>query len=572
VGTYTITVTNSNAHADTSGLITVTDTLPLGLTATGIDGTGWGCDLGTLTCTRSEVLPAGSSFPETITVTVKVAADAAASVTNTVTVSGGGQVNLSNDSDPDSTIIDPTTDLEITNVTLDPPLPAPDQDFVATVTVQNWGRKDSDSIVPVYAFIDPDTDPAHGLWPLPSGWIEDQYSSVSHSDSVTDTGINAESSVTKTINIGGLSAGVHKIYFYADPNFINDESNEENNVFGPISINIKSSFEVLGIWTTALNYDEGWRVNMHPRMLGDVNGDDKDDLVGFGYAGVFVGLANSAGTGFDTPTMWTTALNYDEGWRVDMHPRMLGDVNGDGKDDLVGFGYAGVFVGLANSAGTGFNAPSMWTNAFNYNEGWRVDMHPRMLGDVNGDGKDDLVGIGYAGTFVALANSAGTGFNAPSMWTSAFSYEIGWRVDKHPRMLGDANRDGRDDLIGFGDDGVYVALANSTGSGFDAPSMWTSAFNYSEGWRVDMHPRTVGDVNGDGRIDLIGIGYAGTFVALANSTGDGFVVDGMWTVALNYNEGWRVDMHPRMIGDVTGDGAADLVGIGYAGVFVIRAK
>ncbi len=87
-----------------------------------------------------------------------------------------------------------------------------------------------------------------------------------------------------------------------------------------------------------------------------------------------------------------------------------------------------------------------------------------------------------------------------------------------------------------------------------------------------MHPRTVADVNGDGKIDLIGIGYAGAFVALANPAGTSFVVDGMWTEALNYNEGWRVDMHPRMLGDVNGDGSADLVGIGYAGVFVIRAQ
>jgi subtilisin-like proprotein convertase family protein len=329
-------------------------------------------------------------------------------------------------------------------------------------------------------------------------------------------------------------------------------------------------FVVDGMWTTALNYDEGWRVDMHPRMLGDVNGDGKDDLVGFGYAGVFVGLANPGGNGFETPTIWTTAFNYDEGWRVDMHPRMLGDVNGDGKDDLVGIGYAGVFVAL--STGTSFVVDGMWTTALNYDEGWRMNMHPRMLGDVNGDGKDDLVGIGYAGVFVALANSAGHGFEPATIWTNSFTYGAGWRVDRHPRMLGDANGDGKDDLIGFGDAGVYVSLANSTGDGFEPPTMWTTAFNYNEGWRVDMHPRTVGDVNGDGRIDLIGIGYAGAFVALANPAGTGFDVDGMWTVALNYIEGWRVNMHPRMIGDVNGDGSADLVGIGYAGVFVILAQ
>ncbi|MCM3904768.1 MAG: hypothetical protein ND866_23985, partial [Pyrinomonadaceae bacterium] len=65
--TYSLTVTNSG-FAATSGLVTVTDTLPASLTATAISGTGWSCVLGTLTCTRNTVLAAGASYP-VITVT-----------------------------------------------------------------------------------------------------------------------------------------------------------------------------------------------------------------------------------------------------------------------------------------------------------------------------------------------------------------------------------------------------------------------------------------------------------------------------------------------------------------------
>src|SRR6185312_8875629 len=43
--TYSITATNSGSAA-TSGTVTVTDTLPAGLTATAISGTGWTCVLG----------------------------------------------------------------------------------------------------------------------------------------------------------------------------------------------------------------------------------------------------------------------------------------------------------------------------------------------------------------------------------------------------------------------------------------------------------------------------------------------------------------------------------------------
>jgi uncharacterized repeat protein (TIGR01451 family) len=105
--TYTITATNSGSAA-TSGAVTVTDTLPAGLTATAISGTGWSCVLGTLTCTRSDALAAGASYPA-ITLTVNVAANAPASVTNSVSVSGGGQTNTANDTATDPTTITPFT-------------------------------------------------------------------------------------------------------------------------------------------------------------------------------------------------------------------------------------------------------------------------------------------------------------------------------------------------------------------------------------------------------------------------------------------------------------------------------
>src|SRR6185503_1093198 len=100
---YSIVVTNSG-FATTSGTVTVTDTLPAGLTATAISGSGWTCVLGTLTCTRSSGLSAGSNYP-TITLTVNVASNAPASVTNSVSVSGGGETNTSNNTDTDPTAV-----------------------------------------------------------------------------------------------------------------------------------------------------------------------------------------------------------------------------------------------------------------------------------------------------------------------------------------------------------------------------------------------------------------------------------------------------------------------------------
>jgi hypothetical protein len=72
------------------------------------------------------------------------------------------------------------------------------------------------------------------------------------------------------------------------------------------------------------------------------------------------------------------------------HPRMMADVNGDGRDDVVGFG-SGRRLSFPLRPGTRFNAPSMWVANYGYYAnagGWRVDKHPRMMADVNGDGRD----------------------------------------------------------------------------------------------------------------------------------------------------------------------------------------
>jgi uncharacterized repeat protein (TIGR01451 family) len=115
--TYTITVTNHGGTATTAA-VTVTDTLPTGLSPTAADsGTinGWAVSTSgqTVTATRADVLAAAASYPS-LTLTVAVAADAPASVTNTATVAGGGESNTSDDSASDPTTITQVADLTVT--------------------------------------------------------------------------------------------------------------------------------------------------------------------------------------------------------------------------------------------------------------------------------------------------------------------------------------------------------------------------------------------------------------------------------------------------------------------------
>ncbi len=98
--TYLLTVRNAGAIS-TSGTVIVSESFPTGLIPTSMAGAGWTCDL--TTCTRSDPLSGGSSYPA-ITVTVNVAPNAASQVTNQATVSGGGSAAATAS---DLTAIDP---------------------------------------------------------------------------------------------------------------------------------------------------------------------------------------------------------------------------------------------------------------------------------------------------------------------------------------------------------------------------------------------------------------------------------------------------------------------------------
>lgn len=95
--TYTITVANPSGPGSTSGTMTLTDTLPTGMSAVSMSQTGggtgsdWTCSAGTVSCTRTSAMAPGES--DTITLTVSVSYNASTTTNgavNNVSLSGGG--------------------------------------------------------------------------------------------------------------------------------------------------------------------------------------------------------------------------------------------------------------------------------------------------------------------------------------------------------------------------------------------------------------------------------------------------------------------------------------------------
>jgi hypothetical protein len=224
--------------------------------------------------------------------------------------------------------------------------------------------------------------------------------------------------------------------------------------------------------------------------------------------------------GFEPATFRLSGFTIGAGgWSDQNHyPRQVADVNGDGMADIVGFGGAGVHVSLATGNGN-FASPAFELAAFAINAGgWSSqDAYPRLLGDVNGDGMADIVGFGGAGVYVSLATGNGH-FASPIGETATFGLVAGWTSqNQDPRLLADVNGDGKADIVGFSGDMAVVSLATGNGQ-FAAPLAGIQNFTPSAGgWAgQNLYPRDLGDVNGDGVADIVGFGQDGVFDALSN--------------------------------------------------------
>ena len=172
---------------------------------------------------------------------------------------------------------------------------------------------------------------------------------------------------------------------------------------------------------------------------------------------------------------------------------LAGDFNGDGKDDVAkafdqgGLGTVDVHV----SNGSSFSM-QRWATG----QGWFWDAQKWVVGDFNGDGKDDVAKVfndnGLASVDVHVSN--GSSFSMQRWATGQGGF---WDAQKW--VVGDFNGDGKDDLAkAFTDGGLAsIDVHLSTGSGFGM-QRWATR----QGGFWDAQQWLAGNFNGDGKGDL----------------------------------------------------------------------
>jgi hypothetical protein len=315
--------------------------------------------------------------------------------------------------------------------------------------------------------------------------------------------------------------------------------------------------------------DQGWANDgLNPRVFGDVNGDGFLDIIGFGNNSVSVAL-NQFGYQFNPNLI--VASNYyciANGFENnDKHPRIVKDINNDGRVDILGFGPYGLYKSLGKTDGT-FDTPVFITTDFTAAQGvnsWQNNtIKPRYLEDMTGDGLPDIVGFNNNGVYVLKNTNGFSTLSNTILWVADFGTDQGWLTSNtNMRLIADMNNDGKKDIIGFKDAGAYIALTNSTGTLGLPKTLWTSNFANNTGWiSNESYPRFISDLNNDGYNDIVGFGYNDVEVTI-NNKNNTFKPLEYWSTEFGNADGWgNYQSHTKLVGDINGDNFPDIMVIG----------
>ncbi|MFA7761328.1 FG-GAP-like repeat-containing protein [Streptomyces sp. NRRL S-448] len=227
------------------------------------------------------------------------------------------------------------------------------------------------------------------------------------------------------------------------------------------------------------------------------------------------------------------------------------DYNGDGYTDVAARDANGDLWIYSGTGGTGTS--TLGSRYFAGNGFWRDYWKNIYTADLNNDGYTDLVGRTGVGELYLFPGTGRTG-------TETFSNRIllGTGLNMYADLgFGDMNGDGRTDLVARGDDGNLWVYPHSGGSGTQS---FESRVFIGDGWWTDgWNNLRFADLDNDQKVDILGHTKDGNLYIYANtSKGDGPMSFGPRTFV---GDGWWIDAWTPYPTDLNSDGTPEHVGV-----------
>ena len=178
-------------------------------------------------------------------------------------------------------------------------------------------------------------------------------------------------------------------------------------------------------------------------VLGDLNRDGKPDIIIANENANTISVIKNTAAGSISPSSFADKVDYPVG----TSPRSiaLGDVDGNGTPDIVvANSRSGTVSVLPNSLTPDVPINEYAFNATNFPAG--DNPYSIAIGDIDGDGKPELVAANLSsGTVSVLRNNSPRGF----LSTSAFTFPVAFQAGASPRFvaLSDVDGDGKTDIV-----------------------------------------------------------------------------------------------------------------------------
>lgn len=211
----------------------------------------------------------------------------------------------------------------------------------------------------------------------------------------------------------------------------------------------------------------------------------------------------------------------------DRYPSLVGDFDGDNKKDLLRFLDKGVFISLNNGRGSFGNWLHLWNGLSRYRGGYNSQSRqPRLIGDFNADGYDDIIGFHDNHTEVLInrrlkdypekESNTIYGFGNVAFFSQAelpFTGDQGFNTTDKQRLVVDLNCDKKADIVGFNKE-VSVAYSKATPSDFSAHFDNPKTLTDMQGFiGLGAGRLFQGDFNNDDCEDIIGLNENGFLIA-----------------------------------------------------------